>query len=329
MASIVLPGPTGRAAGPGRRGCWRRAAGRLGVRAGGVRAPPLAGCVRAPPLAGCVGAPPLAGCWDNLAAVGVGAALLGRARPCFGRVRPPPLVCVNIVCLNIRIATSSRKKLMKLILGLFRSSLTARLYPVSTAPRGVPPPLTLNTPPALIPPDREPTYLQKQILYFRRFLKARGAPTHSPAALASFFLYARMSPFHTPTPPSSHTQIEGHAGIVHHVTGRRLTQEARLPSACDAMASNICHALNKRGFKVHWVTWRATSATPSGNEGSKCVGCRGEQCPPRPTQISRATWSMSRKSCDTSTRPPLYLLSAVARESMASMSRWLVGSSSS
>jgi hypothetical protein len=140
VASIVLPGPTGRAAGPGRRGCWRRAAGRLGVRAGGVRAPPLAGCVRAPPLAGCVGAPPLAGCWDNLAAVGVGAALLGRARPCFGRVRPPPLVCVNIVCLNIRIATSSRKKLMKLILGLFRSSLTARLYPVSTAPRGVPPP---------------------------------------------------------------------------------------------------------------------------------------------------------------------------------------------
>jgi hypothetical protein len=41
------------------------------------------------------------------------------------------------------------------------------------------------------------------------------------------------------------------------------------------------------------------------------------------------TWPISLKSCDTSTRPPSQLLMASASESMVSMSRWLVGSSSS
>ena len=43
----------------------------------------------------------------------------------------------------------------------------------------------------------------------------------------------------------------------------------------------------------------------------------------------KLTWSMSLKSWDTSTKPPLKPLMASASESMASMSRWLVGSSNS
>ena len=44
---------------------------------------------------------------------------------------------------------------------------------------------------------------------------------------------------------------------------------------------------------------------------------------------SMLTWSMSRKSCETSTTPPPKRLIASASPSTASTSRWLVGSSRS
>ena len=46
------------------------------------------------------------------------------------------------------------------------------------------------------------------------------------------------------------------------------------------------------------------------------------------SQISLATWSMSRKSCETTTTPPSKSWMMRARASMAPTSRWLVGSSS-